>query len=113
MEYLCKSPRLFRITFNKITVEIKILRIAAKAFFYRTVLINTVVDTSVQTATNIINGNNSKNNIIRHFILIRNDISYHQHTCINAIRFAGMNAIVDEYNSFIILTDTSKIMVAI
>ena len=47
------------------------------------------------------------------FIFIGYNISYHQHAGINAIRFAGMNAIIDKDDSFIILADIFKIIIAI
>src|SRR5687768_4450351 len=105
MKYFRKSSGFFRIAFNKIAVEIKILGIATKTFFHRAILINAIIDAPVQATANIINRNDSQNNIIRYSIFISYNIPYHQHTCIYAIRFARMNAIVYKYNSFIILSD--------
>src|SRR5689334_430932 len=108
-----KSPCVFGITLNKIAIEVKVFRITTEPFFRGTILIDPVIGTSIQASANIVYGNNSDNNICRQFVFASYDVPGQQHACINAIGFAGMNAIIDEDDSFIFLSNAFKIVITI
>ena len=56
------------------------MRVATEPFFQRSVLIDTIVDTAVKAAADIVNRYYGENDVIRDFIIVGYDISYQQQT---------------------------------
>ena len=96
MEDFGKAQCFFRIAFDKIAVQVKVLRIAPETKCLGSVLIYTVIGAAVQAAADIIDGNNGQNNIGRQLVFVRGNISHQNHAGINAIGLARMNTVIDE-----------------
>src|SRR5438067_10496714 len=94
-----KSSCIFGIALDKITIEIQVLRITAKAFLCRAILINSVIWTSIQTTTDVVDRNYGKHRVRRQCVLVGNNVPYKKHAGIDAIRFAGVNTIIDKNDS--------------
>lgn len=86
------------IHFNKIPVQVVVAGIAAKAIFQRAVLVGAGCGVSVQCTSNIVDGNGDQNRIFWTGKGSGGQISVKHHRGIDAIAFAWVYAIVDQYD---------------
>ncbi len=92
MKNFFEGQRFFRITFYEITVEIKVFRNFCEAFSLGTVLIDTIIRTSIQTSTNIVNRDDRKNHVPTQLVLFLNKAS---------IPFSRVNFIINKMMVFL------------
>src|SRR5437762_1555966 len=108
-----KSYCIFGVTLNKITIEIQVLRITAEAFLGRAILINSVIWTSIQTTTDVVDRNYGQHRVRRQYIFVRNNVPHQKHAGINSIRFARVNTIIDKNDSPIFFSQALEIEVMV
>jgi hypothetical protein len=89
------------------------LGISPKAKFFRTILVNPVFGAAVKATSDIVYRNKCEYNMIGDFILIGHDIPGKDHAGIDPIWLTRMNAIIDQYDPFIVLADIFRIGITI
>ncbi|MNE24876.1 hypothetical protein D3C80_1181820 [compost metagenome] len=95
-----KGLRIRRIHFDEITVQIQILRISSETVFCRSILIGSARGRPIEHSPDIVSRNNCNNWQIARFFSFFDPFINPQQTSIYAIRFAGMNGIIDQNHCF-------------